>query len=563
MGLSQSEIKKELLRRKLATERIVPFTQFVYPIYNVEPVHELIGAALDGVVSGEIPNLIVNTPPQLGKSRLCSVSLPALWFGKNPDLPAMLGSYSAGQATYLSGSARDVVDSEAYRQLFPKIKIRQDARATDFWRIANHSGFLNAAGVGGPLTGKSAVLGIVDDPFENDEQAQSPTIREKVFSWYETVFLSRMPKRIVIVCTRWHEDDLVGRILNHPVMSKQGWKVVRVPALNETQEERDHNNKKLGLAAGESDPLGRPDPIVITTSDGIKVRTNEQTACARTASTEEYQARRATNALVWTTLYQNAPVPIEGMVIQREMFQYMLTAPICVAWVRYWDKAGTQDGGKRTAGVLMGYQRHSSGVGGNIIIAHVKKGHWDAARREPIILETAERDRRMLGPVVQTWLEQEPGSGGKESAQNSVRNLQGFIVQSETVSGDKLVRAQPFLAQVIGLNVFLVKDGKDDTWQDEFIDEIVAIPNGKFMDQLDGASGAFAHVITAAPQGAPAVSGEQVSLKNATHNLPVLYYRGVKPASKRFRHSHYVSVEQHKVTRAKIPMRLGIDKTNV
>ena len=148
------------------------------------------------------------------------------------------------------------------------------------------------------------------------------------------------------------------------------------------------------------------------------------------------------------------------------------------ARVRYWDKAGTEDGGKFTAGVLMA--RTTEGL---FWIEDVVRGQWSALKREQIILETAESD----GPSVHVWVEQEPGSGGKESAEATVRMLAGYIAHADRVTGDKVTRAQPLSAQAEAGNVVLTAA----PWNRPFLRELHSFPDGKFKDQADAASGAF------------------------------------------------------------------------
>ncbi|MCZ7546746.1 MAG: hypothetical protein M5R40_25935 [Anaerolineae bacterium] len=125
------------------------------------------------------------------------------------------------------------------------------------WELAPpYRGSLLAAGVGGPITGHGALLGIIDDPFENWAQAQSQTIRDHVWEWYRTTFRTRVWEEgaIVLVCTRWHADDLAGRLLQ---AQAEAWTVLRLPALAEDQATRDANDAYLGLPTGQPEPLGR------------------------------------------------------------------------------------------------------------------------------------------------------------------------------------------------------------------------------------------------------------------------------------------------------------------
>lgn len=167
-----------------------------------------------------------------------------------------------------------------------------------------------------------------------------------------------------------------------------------------------------------------------------------------------------------------------GEVFDEAWFPIVRTGPADAARVRYWDKAGTQGGGKRTAGVLM-----ARTPDGTYWVEDVVKGHWSAHNREKVIKNTAIDD----GADVAIWVEQEPGSGGKESAENTIRMLAGFVVHADRVTGDKVTRAGPLSAQAEAGNVRLVQG----EWNKSFLRELHAFPDGKFKDQADAASGAF------------------------------------------------------------------------
>jgi predicted phage terminase large subunit-like protein len=151
--------------------------------------------------------------------------------------------------------------------------------------------------------------------------------------------------------------------------------------------------------------------------------------------------------------------------------------------VRYWDKAGTTDGGAYTAGVLM-HMMHD----GRLVIGYVVRGQWSALEREQKINDKAQAK----GHSYQIIVEQEPGSGGKESAENTIRMLSGFRVFADRVTGSKEVRAEPFAAQVQAGNVWLVAGD----WNHSFLDEMESFPSGKYKDQVDAAAGAFMRLVS-------------------------------------------------------------------
>ncbi len=155
--------------------------------------------------------------------------------------------------------------------------------------------------------------------------------------------------------------------------------------------------------------------------------------------------------------------------------------------VRYWDKAGTQGAGARTAGVMVAKMKS-----GRFVIAHCKKGQWAASQREPQIKLQAMLDDEQVGkdPLIKRttgWMEQEPGSGGKDSVEASISGLAGFNYKADRVSGDKVTRAEPLSAQVAAGNVDIVLD----EWTQDFLDEMQMFPHSKFKDQVDAAAGAF------------------------------------------------------------------------
>jgi predicted phage terminase large subunit-like protein len=180
---------------------------------------------------------------------------------------------------------------------------------------------------------------------------------------------------------------------------------------------------------------------------------------------------------------QQRPVPREGGLFKTESLRYLDYLPADpIVLVRAYDKAGTEGGGKRTAGVKMAVlPRNNLGI--RYVIMDVVKGQYSIAQREQIIKETAIND----GHDVKIYIEQEPGSAGKESALNTVANLEGFSVHRDRPSGEKTVRAEPLATQIeIGAVAVLNRP-----WVDAFVDELSTFPNGKYLDQCDAAALAF------------------------------------------------------------------------
>ncbi len=471
--LKQTPADRTTSRTRLALARnsLLGFTRFTFPSYRPDPAHELLAAALDGVVCGEIDRLMIFAPPQHGKSELASVRLPAFWLGRRPDDPVILAGYAASLAYSKSRQSRQIVESEEFAELFPGVTTRRDSRAVDHWELdGGRRGGMLAVGVGGPVTGHGGLLGIIDDPLENWEQAQSQTIRDKIWEWWRSTFRTRLWEggAIVLIQTRWHEDDLAGRLLQD---QPGQWSVLRLPAVAETQDERDENNKRLGLPTGTLDPLGREPGKPLCPS--------------RFSAEALAQLRRDVGSMAWHAQYQGTPRAAEGNRFKRDWFKIVDPVewpPLNATRVRYWDKAGTAGAGCFTAGVLM-----ARADDGRWYIEDVVRGQWSSAERNAVMLRTAKEDAARHNNEVAVWSEQEPGSGGKESAEATVRLLAGFPVHVETVTGSKEVRAEPFAAQAEAGNVRVIRA----PWNGDYLDELLAFPNGRYSDQVDATSGAF------------------------------------------------------------------------
>ena len=401
LPLSPQEAATELLRRRQARRQLLAFTSYTYADYRGERAHALIASRLDAVVQGEVDRLMIFAPPQHGKSELASVRLPAFWLGNRPEDPVILASYGASLAENKSRQARRVVESGEFARLFPGLTTRSDSRAVEYWELDGHRGSMLAVGVGGPITGHGARLGIIDDPLENWEQAQSQTIRDKLWEWWRCVFRTRLWEggAIVLIMSRWHEDDLAGRLLAEQAGQ---WEILRLTALAETQVERDANNARLGLPASQSDPLGRQ---------------AEEPLCPERFSFEALQdLHNDVGSIGWAGQYQGTPRAAEGNRFKRAWFPLVEAAPVQGERVRYWDKAATAGGGAYTAGVLM-----VRGPDRLYYVEHVVRGRWSSGQRDQVMKQTAQLDRAKYGNRVHIWVEQEPGSGGKESAEASVR----------------------------------------------------------------------------------------------------------------------------------------------
>jgi len=200
--------------------------------------HKSVAQGLEMVERGEIKRLVIQMPPRHGKSQLASINFPAWFLGRNPDKEIITASYASDLATDFGTKTRDLVGSEVYREMFD-VQLKEDAKAKGNWRTKQGGSYISV-GVGGAITGRGADVLIIDDPFKNREEADSQTIREKVWNWYTSTAYTRLEKggRIVIIATRWHLDDLIGRLFAAEKEGGEEWYLVSFPAIATEKEEK-------------------------------------------------------------------------------------------------------------------------------------------------------------------------------------------------------------------------------------------------------------------------------------------------------------------------------------
>jgi predicted phage terminase large subunit-like protein len=395
---------------------------------------------LDRVTDGEVKRLIIQMPPRHGKSETATVRYPIYRLNMDPELRVIVGAYNATLAGKFSRKARRIAQQAG-------MPLSDERAAVEDWETPDGGGF-RAVGVGGGVTGQGGDLIIIDDPVKSREEAESEVYREKVWNWYTDDLYTRLEPggSLILIMTRWHMDDLAGRIL----ASEDGpnWTVVNLPAL-----------------AIENDPLGR------NPGEALCPERYDEPALA--------SIRAVMTPYSWAALYQQDPRPREGNMFPRSKVEIVDAVPADLKLrVRYWDKGGGPTGDP-TAGVRMATNKERT----VFYIEDVVHARVAIDDRNKLMRQTAEMD----GRAVRGWVEQEPGSGGKESAQLTVRAMSGFPYFAEPVSGDKVERADPLAAQWQAGNVKLVRGA----WNKAYLDEMEAFPAGSHDDQVDASSGAF------------------------------------------------------------------------
>ncbi len=428
------------------------------------------------LIAGKRPILAIQAPPQHGKSETASDFIA--WIaGTNPDLNIIYASYSDELGTRANRTLQRTVSSEPFSKIFTlQIGTQGWAANNNLIEFAGHRGTFRNVTVSGQVTGFGLDLGVVDDPFKGRADANSKLIRDKTWEWFTDDFCTRLSKDagLLIIMTRWHVDDLLGRLLEQ---SGREVRVLRYPALAEEVE--DHWMSDWQLTTQGWLPIWkhirRPKGGALFPELKPKSFLLEQRKRLRQAS--------------WESLYQQNPIIVGGGELPIEKLRilpHLIRAKI-ISSVRYWDKGGsTKEAASFTAGVLMHKLSDDT-----FVIGHIARGRWSTLERERRIKSYSDSDAERRSNL-DIWFEQEPGSAGKESAEATIRNLAGLRVYADRVTGSKQVRAEPFAAQVQAGNVWLLAGD----WVQDFLEECEAWPNGKYKDQVDAAAGAFNKLTT-------------------------------------------------------------------
>lgn len=405
--------------------------------------------AVQRLIDGDVQRLCLSMPPGHAKSDTVSRRLPVYWSRVFPGDSIVLTGYSDRFAQkHLSYQARELARERG--------ELAATATALDEWEFANGTRLV-CRGTGSAPTGVNPIsLLICDDPIKSEAEARSDVVRDNVWNWWTTDIEQRFwPRtRALVIATRWHEDDLIGRIQDR---QPEGWEFVNLPAL-----------------AGPDDPLGR--------EEGEALWPEEKPApFLRKLQTKMDRSFEA--------LFQGNPTPREGSLFKVGKLGYVDAAdvPEMLATCRAWDMAGTEGAGDWTVGSKVG-----RGADGRFYVLDVARGQWDPARWRERMKAAAVAD----GVRTSIHLPQDPGQAGKDQARQLVQMLSGYVVKAEPVSGSKGTRADPLAAQVnAGAkgepgNVVLVRGA----WNAEFVEELRQFPLGKHDDQVDATADAFTEV---------------------------------------------------------------------
>jgi predicted phage terminase large subunit-like protein len=292
-------------RQTLRRTDLLEFTKRMYPGYQVGDIHRRIAEFLYRAET--VPNFrgVLVVPPRFGKSELASVQFPSYYLGRHPDKEIIAASHTQDLTNHFSRRARRNVQSRAYYP-FPEVSISGDAKAVEQWEVEAEGhrkrGRYQGVGVGGSPAGRGANVLLVDDPVKNAKSAESLVDRETAWEWFRRDMLTRLQPEAsaVVIGTRWHWDDLIGRIIKSN-QDEQRWEVLHFPAL---------------LPDGTSlDPERWPLPDLM-------------------------ERRKDVGERVWDALYQGVPTADEGAILKKNWFPFYMELPEGILYlIQSWDTA--------------------------------------------------------------------------------------------------------------------------------------------------------------------------------------------------------------------------------
>jgi predicted phage terminase large subunit-like protein len=418
------------------TGDLLAFTTATFPRYQAAPHHRLIAEHLMAVERGDIDRLIITMPPRHGKTELASVRFPPWYLGRNPDRRVIATSYAAGLAYRISRQARNLVAGPGWPFA---ARLADDLAQVQQWDIAGHRGGYIAAGAGGPITGSGAHLLIIDDPIKNQEEADSATYRDNLWDWYTSTAYTRLEDHgaIIVIQTRWHHDDLAGRLLAAQAAGGDRWTTLHLPAI------------AADGAALWPEKYDRP------ALDRIKA---------------------ATGSRVFAALYQGQPSNDDSALLKRHWWRTYTAPPAAFdQLIQSWDMTFKDGpGSDYVVGQVWGK------AGASCYLLDQARGRWDFPATIAQVRAMTARHPQALTTLI------EDKANGPAVLATLGRELPGLVAVNP--EGGKISRVNSIAGMVEAGNVYLPSAAP---WLGDFIEEATAFPTAAHDDQVDAMSQAL------------------------------------------------------------------------
>lgn len=467
------------------------FVSATEPRYRWYPHCVALAEQLQRIADGEIRRLMVFMPPRHGKSLLVSRRFPAYYLRRHPSRWVGLASYEATLAQDFSRTARDAFVMHGGN-------LRGDSKAVDLWQTTQGGGMW-AVGVGGALTGKGGHCLVIDDPIKNDEEAASETIREKHKSWYDATFSTREEPNgaVVIVQTRWNEDDLSGYLLAKEDLEPEGWTVLNLPAVAESEAPRFPASCTVV-----PDWRAEGEPLCPDRYDGQALA----------------KIRNRVGSYFWSALYQQRPTPAEGGTIKRSWWKYYSERPaafdfVCQSWDMAFKDTDTSD---YVVGQVWGVK------GPNAYLLDLVRDRMDFPTTVAAV-----RAMSAKWPSSNVTLIEDAANG--VAVVQSLRQKVAGVVAVKPLGG-KESRAAAVAPLIESGNVYLPEAV---SWVQDFVEECSAFPNGVHDDQVDAMSQALTKL---APMMRAVIEAKQPNPDELRDKAPTWNYqrKALETAKDRF-----------------------------
>jgi predicted phage terminase large subunit-like protein len=440
-----AQIAHALKRNTLVEYSFMNMIRETFPGY-IENWHLLeLASILEQWIAGDIPRLLISWPPRHGKSEMCSVRLPAYILGKFPDEEIICCSHTANLAVRFNREVQSVISSEAYQRMFASRlpgKASRQTCTTSFFEIEGHRGGLRSSGVNGPITGSGMKRGIIDDPFKNRKEANSPVVQDSIWAWYKSTFRTRLAKNgtILAISTRWHDLDLMGRLLEQEAKL---WHVINIPARYDSE-----------LSVGMKDVRIKGEPLWPEMYGDAALLELEKTL----------------GISEWGPLFQGDTKVEQGNIINPGWWQYYDSIPVYSQVVQSWDTA-LKDGQENDYSVCTTW-----GIAPNAYyLLHVL--------REKLIypdLEAAFLNQAMIWRPNAIYVEDKASGISLLQGIRRKHSLPIIPFDPKTMSKEERARAS---SGVIKAGVCHLP--KEAPWLRDYVDELRRFPSSAHDDQVD------------------------------------------------------------------------------